>query len=917
MQIPHIQKTKVALGWQTTKDDGLPYSVIIVARMALGPSSRLGPYEIIDRLGAGGMGEVYRARDGRLGRDVALKVLPADVANDPARKARFEQEARAAAALNHPNIVGVHDVGSEDGVAYLVTELVPGETLAAVIERGPLAIRKLLDIAVQVADGMAAAHAARITHRDLKPANIMITPDGRAKILDFGLARQAAPAAANPDQTVTVHQTEPGMILGTVNYMSPEQARGKPVDYRSDQFSFGLILYEMATGKRPFEKPESVQTLSAILTDDPPPIERSVPAPLRWAIDRCLAKDPEGRYESTRDLHQELRNLRDHQTEFTTAQAPAAEPVSRTARRRWWPLPAALALGVVAALGARYLLSGPAMPDQSMYRYTPFSFMPGVQHDAVWSPDGKAVAYAAGQTGALRVYLRYLDSPLPTALTQPEKEVEPLRFSPDGNHILFFSSRNPRGIWSVAAVGGEPQPVAAIPDEARGVDVSPDNQSIAIFQPDSAGRKGIWISSPPGAPWKKYLPDPFAMLQFFNAPRIKFSADGKRLLLIVDGEHLEEKCWLAPYPANSSDPPKTVLPKFPHDGGTPTFCWMPDNRHIMASSSVRAGAWQLWLADTASGEFHAITSGTKNALAPAVSPDGARVIFQENSGSYDVVSVDLSTAIPCPVIATQRDEMAPSWAAKAPLMSYFTDRNGEYEIWLHGPESTDRPLVNARQFPGSSLMGPALSPDGGRVIYTVFAAGREDYLWISSVAGGAPVRLTNRNLGAEFPGSWSPDGASFTYVMWHDGQDILMKVMTTGQATPVELKSGVWGEVPIWSPTGEWIAIGDLLVSPDGKTVRSIGNHHTPGWGFSRDGKLLYGIREDHGRELLFSVDVASGAEKVIGDVGKDYAPLSNLNPSIRFDLTPDGKSVTYSTGVFQSGLWMLEGFKARRGFWR
>jgi eukaryotic-like serine/threonine-protein kinase len=236
--------------------------------MALTSGSKLGPYEILAPLGAGAMGEVYRARDPRLGRDVALKILPSAFATDASRQARFEQEARAAAALNHPNIVGVFDIGAAEGSFYIVSELVSGETLAALLERGPLPIKKLLDIAAQIADGMAAAHTARITHRDLKPANIMIAEDGRAKILDFGLARQASAAVAASDATTTIHQTTAGMIVGTVNYMSPEQARGKEVDTRSDQFSFGLILYEMASGKRAFERPESVQVMSAILTED-------------------------------------------------------------------------------------------------------------------------------------------------------------------------------------------------------------------------------------------------------------------------------------------------------------------------------------------------------------------------------------------------------------------------------------------------------------------------------------------------------------------------------------------------------------------------------------------------------------------------------------------------------------------------
>src|SRR5580693_794074 len=301
---------------------------MLAQEMSQAPFTRLGPYEIVSRLAAGAMGEVYRARDSRLGREVAIKILPADVSADPSRRVRFEQEARAVAALNHPNILGLYDIGNEGGVSYIVTEFVAGETLAALLERGPLPVRKMLDIAVQIADGIAAAHAARVTHRDLKPLNIMVGGDGRVKILDFGLAKQTQ-LSADPDETQAAGHTQPGMILGTVNYMSPEQARGAPTDYRSDQFSFGLILYEMATGRRAFERAETVQTMSAIIGEDAPPITQNIPAPLRWTIERCLAKDPADRYESSRDLFQGLRSLRDHASDTTGIRAPleAAAPV--------------------------------------------------------------------------------------------------------------------------------------------------------------------------------------------------------------------------------------------------------------------------------------------------------------------------------------------------------------------------------------------------------------------------------------------------------------------------------------------------------------------------------------------------------------------------------------------------------------
>ena len=354
--------------------------------MPLSTGLRLGPYEVVAPLGAGGMGEVYRAQDTRLRRDVALKILPADVAADPARRARFEQEAHAAAALSHPNILSVYDVGDTDGVSYIASELLNGETLAAAIERGAMPVRALLDVAVQIADGLAAAHAAHIVHRDLKPANVMITAEGRVKILDFGLAKQTIPGASG-DETFAQH-TMPGMIVGTVSYMSPEQARGRAVDYRSDQFSFGLMLYEMATGRKAFDEPESVQTLSAIIANEPPPLEARLPAPLRWVIDRCLAKNPEHRYESSRDLFHEVRSLREHLSEISTQVGHQAVPAPAAKRARTWPVPAAFLLGLIVPVALALARMGPAQPAPSDYRFTPFSFEPGGQYAPVFATDG-------------------------------------------------------------------------------------------------------------------------------------------------------------------------------------------------------------------------------------------------------------------------------------------------------------------------------------------------------------------------------------------------------------------------------------------------------------------------------------------------------------------------------------------------
>ncbi|MDQ2979891.1 MAG: serine/threonine-protein kinase, partial [Acidobacteriota bacterium] len=323
--------------------------------MTLSAGTRLGPYEIVAPLGAGGMGEVYRARDTRLGREVAVKILPEALAADTDRLRRFEQEARAASALNHPNIVTIHDAGQEGAVSYIAMELVEGQSLREVLAAGPLPLKKAIDIAAQVSSGLAKAHASGIVHRDLKPENVMVTTDGVAKILDFGLAKLALnPSAKLLSQAETeAGQTEPGILLGTVGYMSPEQAAGRTLDFRSDQFSFGAILYEMLSGRRAFQRATAVETLTAILKEEPLPLATANPAapePLRRMVERCLAKDLEDRYASTGDLARDLADVRDRPSETRAAPQPVSD------RRGFRVGPVAVAALAIALIGGWLLL---------------------------------------------------------------------------------------------------------------------------------------------------------------------------------------------------------------------------------------------------------------------------------------------------------------------------------------------------------------------------------------------------------------------------------------------------------------------------------------------------------------------------------------------------------------------------------
>src|SRR5215831_5362917 len=364
--------------------------------MTLAAGTRLGPYEVQAPLGAGGMGEVYKARDTRLSREVAIKVLPAEVASDGSRLKRFEKEARATSALNHPNIVTIYDIGETGSTHWIAMERVEGKTLRETLFGGALPMRKLLPIAAQIADGLARAHEAGIVHRDLKPENVMLTKDGLVKILDFGLAKLTATGSGSDEgsQLPTETGTSPGMMLGTVGYMSPEQAGAQPVDFRSDQFSLGSILYELATGKRAFQEGTAVDTLSAILHDEPRPINEinpEAPAPLRWIVERCLAKEPQHRYASTTDLARDLGTMRDRLSE-AVSEPSIARAVPRRGRR---VLGVAAAVVVVAALVGALLL-GKKVARVPQPRFQQLTFRHGmVGGYARFAPQSQTIVYSA------------------------------------------------------------------------------------------------------------------------------------------------------------------------------------------------------------------------------------------------------------------------------------------------------------------------------------------------------------------------------------------------------------------------------------------------------------------------------------------------------------------------------------------
>jgi len=453
--------------------------------MAVTAGTRLGSYDIVAPIAAGGMGEVYRAHDSRLGRDVALKVLSADLATDTERRRRFEQEARAASGLNHPNVVHIYDIGGADGTIYIAMELVEGRTLRELVQSGPLPVKKLLDIAIQIADGLARAHEASIVHRDLKPENVMISKDGHICILDFGLAKLVEPQSGehqHSDVITSPQLTRAGLVVGTIGYMSPEQAAGRPVDFRSDQFSFGVMLYELASGVRPFQRETGAETMTAILREMPPPLSTaapSLPLPLRWIIEeRCLAKDPEDRYASTRDLLRELRGVREHLSDMSGTVVAVKAPRSVS-----WLVPiAALAAGL--ALGALVHSRLAAGTPDSPPVLKRVSFRRGTVASARFAPDGQTIVYGAAFTsGPIQVYSTRIDSHESRILDLPQGGL--FAIASTGEMALAIGQRTlvsweRTGTLARAQLaGGAPREVLERVEEA---DWSPDGRQLAIVR---------------------------------------------------------------------------------------------------------------------------------------------------------------------------------------------------------------------------------------------------------------------------------------------------------------------------------------------------------------------------------------------------------------------------------------------------
>jgi serine/threonine protein kinase len=886
--------------------------------MPLATGTRLGPYEVIAPLGAGGMGEVYRARDPRLGRDVAVKVLPADRLSDPVRRARFEQEARAAAALHHPHIVTVHEIESAEGVDFMVMELVAGKTLDALIPRHGMRLGEVLRIAIPLADALAAAHAAGIVHRDLKPANVMVTPEGVVKVLDFGLAKltQAEPGAGEDDTTLDAPAklSQPGRIAGTPAYMSPEQASGGAVDARSDVFSFGSVLYEMVTGRRPFAGGSSAETLAALLKEPPKPpgeIVADVPRELERIILHCLRKEPARRFQHVVDVKVELEELKEESD--SQALAPTRRARERgPSRRRVLALGTAgiLMVAVVAAV-ALLRLRRPAPPAPSL---VPLTATPGSEAQPTFSPAGDQVAFAwdGGQEGNWDIYVKMIGSTETHRLTtDPAVDMWP-SWSPDGSQIAFVrtaSGGDPGTLHIVSPLGGPDRRVSALPVASGRLSWSPDGRAVATGA--SLGRPF----------WRSDLPLGIRVIDVASGEsRSITSPDGSTYhnepALAPDGRHLAYASCVGVFschvdvvalgrdgmPAGAA---RSLTPGIIWPLG---LAWTADGASVVYGDNLSGRLWRSDLRGRRPERIEIAGVGHGDAFRPAIAVSRDRLAFVR-SGTGGAI-YRLEAGRPAQVVTASSLpfwDWNPDLSPDGTRIAFESNRAGAGdEIWLAASDGSSP--VQLTHGPGLWQGSPRWSPDGRRIAFDSHGADSQWDVWTIDADGGSPRRVTSSPADDNGP-TWSHDGRFLYFSSNRTRTQAVWRVPAAGGREEQLTRTG--GGRCAETPDGKSLLFQQSTFgsSPLLEVPVAGGPERTlidcvPRFGFAVTPAGVYHVAcagDPRGVPLLLR-DAATGRDRLLGTLERPGGGLT---------VSADGRTILYGRGVGEgSDLVLIENFR-------
>jgi len=856
-------------------------------------------YRIVEKIGQGGMGEVFLADDTSLQRKVALKFLPPEMQQDPVAHKRFLREAHSAAALDHPYICGIHEVGEVEGKDFIVMEYVDGQTLKDRLAKGPLPLKEAIQTAGEVAEALEEAHAKRMIHRDMKPANIMLTRKGHAKVMDFGLAKQLIPPGGIESREGSVTElTRSGMTLGTLAYMSPEQLRGETVDPRSDIFSFGVVLYEMLAGIHPFKKETGMDTASAILRDVPQPLGElrpGTPGLLQHIVRKMLAKDPRGRYSSIHEVQTDLKELEEE------SDRPAPAQPRRLKAWYWIAATALVAVGAGIWTYFEFFPRQAALPPPRIVHVTTTG---GTKDSPSLSPDGNWVAFH--WDGEMRnnwdIYVKELDGiGFNRLTTDPAVDCCPA-WSPDGRQIAFLRRSVDRGVvYLISPLGGGERKLAEVLGFGAALSWSPDGKNIAFSDRKSPEDRGsIWSLTVDTLEKTRLTTPP---VQSSDGPPA-YSPDGRNLAFVRNH-------WLAGTALYVMSLPHGD-PRLVTDYNSPeTLCWTADSREIVFCSLWEAGEMALWRISADGGVPRRVPVRGEKISSPTVSRN--RLAYVSDTGNSDIWRMELTVKeamkLPSkPLLSWSSDEIHPVISPDGRRIVFTSNSSGNSEIWVCNSDGT-KP-VRVTDMKAKSVGSPSWSPDGKLVAFDSMTSGNLDIYVVS--AEGGPARRITTDPANEGAAQWSRDGR-WIYFFWMRG-----------------------GSQPIWK-----------IPSEGGKAIQI-----TEGDGYttheSADGYLYFNSYRSQKRGV-WRVPVSGGSETFVTDAVGDgfywdltdrgiYAIDPNAEPvaTVCFydfaarrvtslapvhsdpgfevyeglSVSPDGKWLVYDGGIFSSDLMLMDNFR-------